>query len=173
MGGEAKRSRLSRTAVVVIAAAAGAFAVGRWTLRSPGAATPSPTVRTGPAPASASPATSTARALDPGIRDAIRAAVRDEVTAALAERDARRDGDEPSASAEPPAATSDAEAAAAIARELVEAAQRSHRWTREDAAALRAAIGRMTADQREEILPTLMVAVNRGEIQPDYPGSLY
>ena len=172
---DAQRRSFSWTAAIVIAVAAGAFVVGRLIPRDTAAPSTPPLAQpmAGAAPAASRTAGSSARTLDQRQLDAIRRAVRDEVNAAIAERDAEHSAEEPPAADESTPETPGNLAAAASAQALVEAARRSRRWKREDAASLRSAIAKMNAAQRDEILSTLIPAVNRGEIKPDYPGFLF
>jgi hypothetical protein len=176
----AKRKRLSSTIAIAIAVAVGAFAAGRWIPRGDrpaNTAAPVSPLQSAdrPAPTVSQSERTVARALDSVQREAIRSVVRDEVDAALGERDAAQAA--AAAEVPPPAerapASPSAEAAAADARARVEAARLSRRWTREDAEALRSAIAKMNASERDEILSAFVSAVNRGEIQPDQAGFLF
>jgi hypothetical protein len=56
---------------------------------------------------------------------------------------------------------------AARARQIVAAGQTAHRWTRDDVAALHGVFPLISRDEQEEILTTLIPALNSGEIHLD------
>jgi hypothetical protein len=58
-------------------------------------------------------------------------------------------------------------------RVLVSGAIAAHRWGPEEAAELRGQLGLLTELQRDEILHTLMPAINRGELQVSTTGALF
>jgi hypothetical protein len=101
-------------------------------------------------------------------RTAIRAMLREELTAALAPRAAPEAADAPTD--EPPAPTPDNDAAAARGRALVDAARRARRWTQDDATGLRAQLRAMTEEQRDEVLTALLPAINRGDVTMAFRG---
>jgi hypothetical protein len=55
----------------------------------------------------------------------------------------------------------------AEAQQLITAAHTTHRWRLEDALAMRALLGRLSAAERDEVMSTLYTALNNGAIQPD------
>jgi hypothetical protein len=107
--------------------------------------------------------------VDPALRDAIHDAVQDELRDALAERDALAPAPQV-ADAAPAEPTPDEVAAAAHAHAMLADARTTGRWTRADGNALRAAMRDLTRAQRDELMSALYVAINRGELTPDFNG---
>jgi hypothetical protein len=71
----------------------------------------------------------------------------------------------------PPAPPSpQSEAAHAQSLELLSAARDRRHWTSEDASALHRLMPQMTQEQCDDILHTLLPALNRGEITADFAG---
>jgi len=122
-----------------------------------------------PAPAIASPLRSPA--VVPSVsaaelRAIIRDVVRDEVQHAAPPA--------PTAPEEPAVeATPDDPASADRGRAIVGAARHVGRWTEEDAAALRSAMGAMSDAQRSEVLALLVPAINRGELALTFEGPIF
>lgn len=58
------------------------------------------------------------------------------------------------------------------AHEILASAMADGRWSRQDATALRAALGKLTPVQINEICSVLFSAVNSGELRIEYVGSV-
>jgi len=168
---DAARPRRWRWIGGVGVVAVGAFALGHLHAGSDAApaakgAPPAPGPRLAPAIASAE------------LKAAIAEAVRDELRGARvaprgpeAETEAEAEAEtETEAEAE---AVDRAAAAAARGHAVVDAARQAGRWTRDDAAALRAVLPAMTERQRQAVLDALLPAFNRGELKPDYVGPTF
>lgn len=68
-----------------------------------------------------------------------------------------------------PAATASLQAA----HDRIERARTTKQWNRDDASALATTLELLQPAQRDELLSTLVPALNRGEIQLTYPGPIF
>jgi hypothetical protein len=158
-------------AAVVAIAGGGAFLLGRTTApaiapsAAASAARPAPTA-TLPARPSAPLLPAGGGRLDPATQETIRAMLRGEIEAALDERAAAA-GEAASAAEAPSEAAFEA---TERGHAVIRAALETGKWTREDAAALRAQLIAATPAQREELLSTLFPLLNRGELVSDFRG---
>jgi hypothetical protein len=146
-------------ALVVVAIAS--FAAGRTTSERP-----APVAHETTRNVVAVPALDQA-ALERAVRDAVRSelAVRGEPVAPQAHE----------VPAPPTVTTKTAEtiAAADQGHRIVAAAVAARRWTRADAAALRASLGAMDTEDRQVVLAQLVPAVNRDEVKVELDGRLF
>jgi len=162
--------RLHQALIVaaVLAAISIAFLVGRASSSDAPSAAPAPAG----AGAAAAPAPLTGPARSghaaAGVdRGALRQVIREELSAALDDRDANAAAaNEP----EPEAPTEANLAATKRAHAVVASARKAGEWTKADAKALRAEFKQMNDAQREELITTLFPAINRGEIKVRYRG---
>ncbi len=159
------RAHLAIAAALFVAGGAGGY------LLAPGATTePS---RPPDDAALARPAAAASR----GLTEAdVRRVIRDEL-AAMPTRSApaAASGEEAPGSDDEPAPTLSPAAASALqaAHERIERARAAKEWTRDDAAVLSAALEVLQPAQRDELLHTLIPALNRGEVRLAYRGPVF
>jgi hypothetical protein len=95
-----------------------------------------------------------------GLRGVIRDVLRDELKGARA--------DEARSATASPAPTVENIAAHDKGLQLIASARARGDWTHEDAQALRQQMPQMTQEERDEVLHTLLPALNRGELKIDF-----
>jgi hypothetical protein len=79
----------------------------------------------------------------------------------------------PATKPEPPPPSAQSVAATEQAHRLIEAATTARRWSERDREQLRVLFPQLTNEQRQEILTSLLPAVNRGDIKVETTGSIY
>jgi len=147
-----------------LAAVVGAGALGFFVARLTASPAPSPAVVRTQSPLDGD-------ALQADLRRAVREELRSARAELLAEiRSARETGAATPAPAEAPAAVPEVttdEPASTSARALIARAASARRWGEDEAHELRRLIPRLTLQQRDEVLATLIPAINRGDIALD------
>jgi hypothetical protein len=117
------------------------------------------------------PSTTVAAAFDsPALRREIRQMLQEELRAFAS---TGAGSASPAAKPEPPPPSAESVAATEQAHRLLEAAATARRWTDRDREQLRVLLPQLTNEQRQEILTSLIPAVNRGDIKVETTGSIY
>lgn len=151
----------TRKLVVAPLALAAAFAIGRLTAdRSPPRATTERIVERGPQ------RTIVERAVTPDL-DEIRRVVREELAHGAAPSSTLESAAEPAEEAEHP----DRDILLSQARTTLETGMADGRWSDDDRARLRDALGSLSPHEAGELFDTLLLALNSGTLQPDVHGA--